>query len=107
MPYRARFDDPEGWESTGEGVRVKRVRNGPAELRLVEMLSSAKHPEWCEVGHSGCVLEGVLEIEFDAEMMRFEPGDGIVIPPGREHRHRPRVVSGRVRLALADLDDRS
>ena len=100
--YRARFDDVEGWESPSHGVRVKRLSNGPASLRLIEMLSTAEHPEWCETGHSGSVIEGEIEIEFDGGVVRFEAGDGIVIPPGREHRHRPRAISTRVRLALVD-----
>ena len=101
--YRASFDDAKGWEHLSKGIRVKRVSNGAACLRLIEMHSTAEHPEWCETGHSGSVVEGVLEIEFDDGVVRFEAGDAIVIPPGREHRHRPRAVSARVRLALVDL----
>ena len=100
--YRLRFDDPEGWESTAPGVRFKRRANGAAGLRLVEMLSSASHSDWCTVGHSGCVLEGTLEMEFDNEFVRFEPGDGMVIPLGEAHRHRPRAITDRVRVAVVD-----
>ena len=101
--YRVAFDDPDGWESPSQGVRVKLVTHGATSLRLVEMLDTAKHPEWCEVGHSGCVVDGVLEIEFQNGVVRFEAGDGIAIPPGRKQRHRPRAVSERVRLALVDV----
>jgi quercetin dioxygenase-like cupin family protein len=101
-PYRASFDEPDGWEAPGEGVRGKRVTNGPASLRLIEMLSTASHPDWCEMGHSGCVVEGELEIEFANHVVRYQTGDGIVIPPGPQHRHRPHALSERVRLALVD-----
>ena len=100
--YQLRFDDPAGWESPAPGMRQKRSKVGPAELRLLEMDASAEHPDWCEVGHAGCVVEGVLEIEFSGETVRFEAGDGILIPPGHTDRHRPRAVSKRVRLALTD-----
>ena len=100
--YQLRFEDPSGWESPSDGVRQKRSKAGPAELRLVEIEDSAEHPSWCEVGHAGCIVEGVLEIEFDGETVRFAAGDGILISPGVAHRHRPRAVSKRVRLALVD-----
>lgn len=104
-PYRIAFDAPHGWESPASGIRIKRATNGPASLRLIELLSTASHPDWCETGHSGCVVEGLLEIEFDSCVVRFEEGDGIVIPPGTDHRHRPRAISERVRLALVDWVD--
>jgi quercetin dioxygenase-like cupin family protein len=100
--YQLRFEEPEGWESPSKGVRQKRSKVGPAELRLLALEDSAEHPHWCEVGHAGCVVEGVLEIEFERETVRFEAGDGILIPPGAAHRHRPRAISKRVRLALVD-----
>jgi quercetin dioxygenase-like cupin family protein len=100
--YRLRFDDLEGWESNAPGVRFKRRTNGAAGLRMIEILSSASHPDWCVTGHSGCVLEGTLEIEFDHEVVRFGPGDGMVIPPGQAHRHRPRAITDQVRLAVVD-----
>ena len=103
IPYQARFDDAEGWESPSYGVRIKRVSNGSATLRLIELTPAAAHPEWCETGHSGCVVEGELEIEFKGGGVRFRAGDGIVIPAGAQHRHRPRAISERVRLALVDL----
>ncbi len=104
--YRARFED-DGWESPAPGMRFLRRSNGPVELRLVEVLQSATHPEWCEIGHGGCVIEGVLEVELENEALRFEAGDAILLPPGKEHRHRPRAVTPRVRLALVDYSSES
>ena len=104
--YRASFDDPSDWQSTGPGVRSKLVHQGPVKLRLLEMTDSASHPEWCEVGHAGIVVEGVLEIEFDASVVRYDVGEAIVIPQGRAHRHRPKALTARVRLALVDYPGR-
>ena len=101
--YCFSFDDPDGWENPAVGLRVKRVVVGSLEARLVEMQVSAKHPEWCEVGHGGCVVEGVLEVEFNDRVARYGAGDEIAIPPGVAHRHRPRAVSCRVRMMLVDL----
>jgi quercetin dioxygenase-like cupin family protein len=100
---RFRFSEEEGWECPSKGLRVKWCRNDSAAMRLVEMTPSAKHPEWCELGHCGCVVEGVLDIEFENGTLRFEAGDAIVIPPGVSHRHRPKAASNRVRFVLVDL----
>ena len=101
--FPIRVEGTESWLSPRPGVRVQVVEEDGARLRLVEMLDSAEHPEWCEVGHAGAVIEGALEVEFEDGTVRFEAGDGIVIPPGPAHKHRPRAVSSRVRLALTDL----
>jgi mannose-6-phosphate isomerase-like protein (cupin superfamily) len=103
--HRIQFSDRHGWEDVAPGVRCRRAKNGIVQLRLVEMLSTAVHPEWCPVGHAGCVLEGILEVEFGSGSVRFSAGDGIVIPPGTAHQHRPRALSDRVRLALVDYPD--
>ena len=100
--YRLGFDEPDGWETLATGVRSKRVRRNQVELRLLELTKEAQHPHWCVVGHSGCVIDGVLEVEFDGGVVRYEAGDGLLIPPGEAHRHRPRALTVRVRLALTD-----
>ena len=101
--YRVRFSEKEGWELQAQGVRVKRCKNESAEMRLVEMTPAASHPQWCEIGHCGCVVEGALDVEFESGTVRFEVGEAIVIPPGARHRHRPRAASKRVRFVLVDL----
>jgi len=98
---RPRFDDPHGWQD-GSGNRSKVFSDGAASLRLVELTPEANHPDWCETGHSGCVVEGVLEVEFDDHVERYETGDAILIAPGPAGRHRPRALTGRVRLVLVD-----
>jgi mannose-6-phosphate isomerase-like protein (cupin superfamily) len=100
--YRFRINEDGEWQSSAAGIRTKQRSVGAAGLRFVELLSTAYHPEWCNIGHSGCVVEGALEIEFPAETVRFEAGDGILIPPGESHKHRPRALTERVRLALVD-----
>ncbi|MEZ5362711.1 MAG: cupin domain-containing protein [Bryobacterales bacterium] len=88
------------------GVRVKRLSEDGVHLRLVEMLSTAEHPEWCEVGHAGCVVEGELEIEFEDRVVRYKAGDAILIPPGSAEPHRPKALTDPVRLVLVDYADR-
>ena len=66
-------------------------------MRLVEYTGEMPL-HWCSKGHWGYVLAGRFEIEFDSGTIVFEPGDGICIPDGEEHRHRgkalPEVVKG-------------
>ena len=59
-------------------------------------------PHWCSVGHVGLILEGHFEIEFDSGTQVFEAGDGVVIPQGKTHRHRARVVSDVVRAIFVE-----
>ena len=59
-------------------------------------------PHWCEKGHIGYVLEGQLEITFENERLVYNPGDGIFIPSGKEHKHSGRVLSEVVRVIFVE-----
>ncbi len=89
------------WEFPIPGVRQKAAIQGPRRVRLVEY-SRAMEPHWCETGHSGYVLDGVLEIDFDDETEVFEAGDAVLIPQGPGHRHRARVVTDTVRVVFVE-----
>ncbi|MBN1163796.1 MAG: cupin domain-containing protein [Candidatus Krumholzibacteriota bacterium] len=89
------------WESPIQGMRCKVKRGEGKQLRLVEYYPEMK-PHWCEKGHLGYMLEGEFEIEFDAETCRYAPGDGIVIPAGKAHRHQGRVLSEVVRVIFVE-----
>jgi quercetin dioxygenase-like cupin family protein len=78
-----------------EGVRHKFVDQNNLRLRLVEY-SSGMPPHWCEKGHYGYVIEGQMEIEYESGSVKYEPGDGIFIPDGPDHRHRGRALTGKV-----------
>ncbi|MFH0944328.1 MAG: cupin domain-containing protein [Planctomycetota bacterium] len=89
--YRIDFADME-WELPIPGVRHKVVVKDGVKLRLVEF-SQEMAPHWCSAGHTGQILSGTFEIEFDDGIRLFEAGDGVIIPSGDEHRHRARSVS--------------
>ena len=102
MDYRLAFADVD-WEPAFNGTaRLKRfVRNGKT-FRLVEMTPKSAHPEWCVVGHSGFIVEGDLEIDFDGEKLVFHAGDALSIPAGEADRHRPRAISDRAVMFLME-----
>ena len=63
------------------GVRWAIVEYEPAVLR----------EEWCEEGHSGYVLEGEIEYEFqrtELPALRVQAGVGFTLPAGSGHRGR-------------------
>jgi len=84
-----------------EGVRHKATVAFGKKLRLVEY-SKAMPAHWCEKGHFGHVLEGLLEIEFASETHIFKQGDGVCIPEGSEHRHRAKALSDVVRVFFVE-----
>lgn len=83
------------------GLRYKAVTHGSKRLRLVEYTKDLE-PHWCEKGHVGRLLEGRLEITFDRIVVVFDPGDGIFIPAGAEHRHMGRALSDVVRIIFVE-----
>lgn len=102
LDYRLAFDDAP-WEPALNGTgRMKRLVRGSKTFRLVEMTPASLHPEWCEIGHVGLLVEGDLEIEFAAETLRYKAGDALHIPSGFAHRHRPRALSGRAQMFLIE-----
>ena len=83
------------WEVPFGGIRHKYLDQDGIRLRLVEYDQSMP-PHWCEKPHYGIVLEGIFEIEFDHERIRYVEGDGLFLPAGREHRHKARVITDKV-----------
>lgn len=86
MEYKIDFDRL-NWEVPFEGVRHKYLNQNNIRMRLVEYDRSMP-PHWCEKPHFGIVLDGVFEIEFDHETIRYKKGDGLFLPAGRKHRHK-------------------
>jgi quercetin dioxygenase-like cupin family protein len=89
--YKVEFS-PLAWQTPMPGLRYKAYRQGGKQLRLVEYAAEME-PHWCEKGHVGYILEGRFEIKFDDRAEVFGPGDGVFIPPGREHRHMGRSLT--------------
>ena len=90
-----------GWETPMQGLRFKVQKQGGRQLRLVEYARDME-PHWCEKGHIGYVLEGRFEITFEKEVAIFNPGDGIFIPSGAEHRHMGKVLTDVVRVVMVE-----
>jgi quercetin dioxygenase-like cupin family protein len=99
--YIARLSSME-WDSAAPGVRRKLHKAGDRQLRVVELGPGFEHPEWCETGHIGYVLEGRLALEFDNETFELATGDGFLIPQGHPTRHRPILRTDRVVLLLSE-----
>ena len=83
------------WESPVDGIRHKYIDQGNKRLRLVEY-SKTMHPHWCEKGHSGYVIDGCMEIEYEKDKIIYNQGDGIFIPDGSGHKHRGKALSEKV-----------
>jgi quercetin dioxygenase-like cupin family protein len=89
--HKAEFDKLK-WESPVRGVRHKYIDQDNLRISLAEY-SREMPPHWCEKGHYGYLIEGLMEIEFENETMVYRSGDGIFIPEGSEHKHRGRALS--------------
>lgn len=98
--HRVRFEALD-WIVPMEGVRYKIHKDGQRQLRLVEY-SKAMAPHWCEKGHTGFILQGRFEIEFERETQVFEEGDGVFIPDGPMHKHRATALSETVTALWAE-----
>jgi len=99
--YKVDFESL-SWQSPMEGVRFKAYEHAGRRLRLVEFAREFVEPDWCAKGHIGYVLEGTLEVNFDGNRIAYEPGDGLFIPEGEQHRHKAKVLTAFVRLVLVE-----
>jgi quercetin dioxygenase-like cupin family protein len=90
------------WEAPAAGVRFKAYEQGGRRLRLAEFGKEFVEPDWCNKGHIGYVLEGQMEIEFDAKVVKFGPGDGVFIPAGEEHKHKARLLTDVAKVVLVE-----
>lgn len=99
--YKIDFESME-WEVPADGVRFKAYEQGDRKLRLVEFGKDFVEPDWCIKTHIGYILEGQIEIDFDGEKKVFNPGNGIFIPAGEEHKHKARVLTDTVKAILVE-----
>jgi len=98
---RINFDQIE-WDNKSAGMRVKRVTRHGKQLRLVEIGPDSGEANWCEEGHVGYILEGELETNVNGSVERLSAGDALLIPSGKNYRHKSKAVGGCVRLFLFD-----
>jgi quercetin dioxygenase-like cupin family protein len=90
------------WQSPMPGVRFRAYEQDGRRVRLVEYSREFVEPDWCRKGHTGYVLEGRFELEFDGRAVAFGPGDGIFIPSGEEHKHKAKPLTDVVRVVLVE-----
>jgi len=67
-PFKVDFGTLD-WQAELPGVRFKVHNANGKQIRLVELTAEFVEPEWCEIGHIGLVLEGVLEIDFHGDLV--------------------------------------
>ncbi len=101
MNYKIDFESME-WETPVAGLRFKAYEQGGRKLRLVEFAKEFVEPDWCVKGHTGYILEGKMEIDFNGESIVFGPGDGVFIPAGPEHKHKGKVLTDVVKAVLVE-----
>ena len=89
------------WTSPTPGVRQKVYKTNGHQLRLVEY-SKVMPQHWCEKGHTGYVLDGRMEIEFENEAKTYSAGDGIYLPSGSEHKHMAKILTDTVTVVFVE-----
>jgi len=97
LSYKVKFDEMD-WVEVGDGMRFKRFPQGELQVRLVEWDKAMVHPSWCLKGHIGYVLDGVVEIDIAGTVSLYAAGDVFILPEGEAHKHRPKVLSEKVRF---------
>jgi quercetin dioxygenase-like cupin family protein len=93
------------WTEIGSGARCRQAGAGGRRMRVLEITPDLVHPEWCEKGHAGFVLEGELELRFEDGAVQYRTGDGFIILSGQSDRHIPRALSSRTVLLLWEQED--
>lgn len=100
-PCKVLFDEL-AWQTPLAGLRVRAHRANGKQLRIAEFSAEFIEPEWCEKGHAGYVLEGILEVQFHGGTVTYRAGDGLLIPPGYEHGHKARSLTPITRVVLVE-----
>lgn len=95
------FDSLE-WQNVAPGLRYKVYRSGDKQMRMLEHSQEFIEPDWCVKAHTGMVLKGELEIDFQGSIVRFPEGSGLVIPAGKKHKGRP-VTSSVLIFLVEDI----
>jgi len=95
--YKIVFDDMD-WFEAGDGMRYKRIQLGETQVRLVEWDHAMIHADWCLKGHIGYVIDGEVEINIAGKVFRYGAGDVFIVPEGVDHKHRPNVLSEKMRF---------
>ncbi|MEJ2665320.1 MAG: cupin domain-containing protein [Spirochaetia bacterium] len=90
------------WESPLHGVRFKKYVSAGKQVRLVEYTKDFMEPDWCLKGHTGYVIEGEIEIDFNGNIISYKAGDVIFIPAGEESKHKAKILSATAKVFLVE-----
>lgn len=90
------------WETAAPGLRTKHVVRGNQCIRLIEFSDEFTETDWCRKGHIGFVVDGQLEIDINGQVVKFNGGDGLFIPPGESSQHKARVPRGKAILFVVE-----
>jgi quercetin dioxygenase-like cupin family protein len=93
MEARPVLFDSLDWQSPAPGLRIKVYRSANKQMRLLEHAQEFVEPDWCVKAHTGLVLKGELEIDFNGRIVSFPEGSGLFIPAGEKHKARPVTTS--------------
>lgn len=52
--------------------------------------------------HSGYLLDGELEFDFNGTSVKYGPGDGLMIPGGEESRHKAKTLTASASIILIE-----
>ena len=88
------------WESKQPGLRYKERRIGGHRIRLLEITSDYKDLHWCELQHTGYIVEGRISFIYDDETVEYQKGYGILISSQRHHRHKAIVPEGETAVLI-------
>jgi len=80
------FDTYE-WFKPMAGTQYKVFINGNTKIRIVEFSEGLVESDWCKKGHSGVVLKGECNINFNGEIEHLKKGDIIHIPTSEDDKH--------------------
>ena len=90
------------WENPSPGMRVKTNENKGKRIRLLEITKDYVEDEWCSEAHTGYILDGELELDFDGNPVIYSPGDGLMIPGGEESKHKAKAITDIVSIILVE-----
>ena len=90
------------WEDPSPGMRVKTDENEGKRIRLIELSKAFVDKEWCTKAHSGYILEGELEFDFNGRSVKYSAGDGLMIPGGEESKHKATAITASVSIILIE-----
>ena len=100
LQHKVNFDAIE-WQTPLAGVRAKVCKLDDGQLRLVEYTPDLE-PHWCAKGHVGYVLEGRMEIVVGDQTAVFNPGDGVFLPAGEDHKHMAKLLTDVVKVIFVE-----